>query len=343
MKRLLLTGLGGGIGIHTFAHIMHNTDWHVVGIDSFRHKGMTDRITYMLGQHPEWRDRLTMFTHDLTAPFSPVLLKQIGNIDYIINMASLSDVENSIHNAMPFYRNNTELVMNVVEAARELKPDVFIQISTDEVYGPTQNKEDIGAKEWDPVVPSNTYAASKASQEAYCIAAWRQWNLPLIITNTMNNYGELQSPSKYPSMVIRKLLKGEKVEVHGTKHEDGTAEIGSRSYIHSRNFSDALLFLIKNHPPHMHVPDAVDMPDKYHIAGDVKLDNLELAQLIAKLMGKRDVKFDIVNVHTQRPGHDRHYGLDDSKIRDLGWQPPVGFEDSLKETIEFYIENPEWL
>jgi len=120
-------------------------------------------------------------------------------------------------------------------------------------------------------------------------------------------------------------------------------EIGSRSYIHSRNFADALLFIIRNLPPHLHTPDEVDKPDRYNIAGDKQLDNLELAKLIAKLMGKRDVQYNVVNVHTQRPGHDRHYGLDDTKIKDAGWTSPIDFETSLKNTIDWQQKNPDWL
>lgn len=342
-KRLLLTGIGGGIGVHTFAHIMHNTDWDIVGIDSFRHKGIYDRLVEICKNHPEWRERLTIFTHDLIVPFSEVLVKKIGNIDYVINMASLSDVEASINDPVPFVRNNVDLAINMLEYARVAKPDVFIQISTDEVYGPTESQFDKGVAEWSPILPSNPYAASKAAQEAIAIAYWRTYNVPVIITNTMNNLGEMQSKSKFPAMIQKWLARGDKVTIHGTKGDDGETKFGSRSYIHSRNFSDALLFILKNLPPHMHVANTADMPDRYNIAGDKQLNNLELAQLIAKLMGKRDVQFDIVDTHTTRPGHDLHYGLDMTKLNNLGWKSPVSFEDSLKNTIDWQTEHPEWL
>ena len=342
-KRILITGSGGSIATHLIAHIMTNTVWEVLGIDSFRHKGWTDRTIEVCKNHPDWLDRITIFTHDLVAPLSPILKGALGRVDYIINMASLSDVEASIHDPVPFIKNNVDLTLTMLEYAREARPDVFIQISTDEVYGPTETKEHKGVKEWSPILPSNPYAASKACQEAIAISYWRTYDVPLIITNTMNNFGEMQQHSKYPVMIQKALAKGDKVIVHGTKHEDGTVEFGSRSYIHSRNFSDALLFIIENLPPHKHVPDSVDIPDRYNIAGDRQLDNLELAQLIAKLMGKRDVQYEVVNVHTLRPGHDRCYHLDAQKIADLGWVPPVSFEESMKNTIDWQTSHPEWL
>src|SRR3990167_10534197 len=130
-KRLLLTGISGGIGCHFLAHIMHNTDWDVVGVDSFRHKGWSDRIKVMFDGHPDWVLRTKIITHDLVAPFSPLTKKKIGHIDYIISMASLSDVQASIENPVPFVHNNVALVLNLLEFAREVKPEAFIQISTD--------------------------------------------------------------------------------------------------------------------------------------------------------------------------------------------------------------------
>lgn len=337
MKRLLLTGIGGSIGIHTLSQIMKHTDWEVVGIDSFRHKGWCDRLETHFKNHPQDVSRVTIITHDLSAPFSELTQKRIGHIDYIINMASLSDVEASIQEPVSFCLNNVSLVLNMLQYARDVKPEVFIQISTDEVYGPTTGKDD-GYVEWSPKVSSNPYAASKSAQEEFCIAWWRAYGIPLIITNTMNNFGEMQQSSKYPVMIQKAVANDEEITIHGG--EGG--EIGSRSYIHSQNFANSLVFILKNLPPHMHEPGAIDKPDRYHIAGDKQVDNLELAQMIAGLMGK-ELKYKIVDFHKTRPGHDPHYGLNADKIKNLGWTSPVSFEESLKNTIEWQSTNPEWI
>ena len=336
-KRVLLTGVGGSIAIHTLAHIFHNTNWDIVGIDSFRHKGWTDRITEMIESHPEWRERLTVITHDLTAPLSSLLKNKIGNIDHILHLASLSDVEASIKDPVNFVLNNIHLTLNMLEFAREVKPKTFILFSTDEVYGPTPDKE-TKYKEWSVMLPSNPYAASKAMQEMAAISYWRTYDVPVIITNTMNNFGEMQQHSKYPVMVQKAISKGEEVTIHG--NENG--EMGSRSYIHSRNASDAILFILKKLPPHLHQAGEVDRPDRYNIAGNIQLDNLELAQTIARVMNK-ELKYKIVNFHSTRPGHDPHYGLTDTKLKSLGWEPPLDFETSLKNTIEWQEEHKEWI
>lgn len=335
-KKLLLTGVGGSIGIHTLSQIVKNTDWDVIGIDSFRHKGWTDRVANHLSRHPQDVPRITIYTHDLVAPFSELLKKKIGPIDYIINMASLSDVEASIVEPAPFVLNNVALVLNMLEYAREVKPEAFIQISTDEVYGPTIGKND-GYKEWDAKIPSNPYAASKSCQEELCIAWWRAYGVPVIITNTMNNFAEMQQPSKFPVMIQKAVANGDELTIHGDSEG-----IGSRSYIHSQNFANALIFLLKNTTPYLHRPSTVDKPDRYHIAGDRQVDNLELAQMIAKLMGK-ELKYKIVNFHQTRSGHDKHYGLNDDKIKALGWKSPVSFEESLANTIKWQQENDEWI
>lgn len=337
MKRVLLSGLGGSISVHFLGHFMHNTDWEVVGIDSFRHKGWTDRITQCFTDHPEWKARTHIITHDLNAPISPIMRDKVGHIDYIIAMASLSDVEASIQNPVPFIQNNINLTLNLLEYAREVKPEVFIQISTDEVYGAVSSKHDDLRVEWDAIIPSNPYAASKACQEAIAISYWRTYGVPVIITNTMNNVAELQQSSKFPSMIQNKVAAGKKVQIHGSP-----GHIGSRSYIHSRNFADAVLFILNNLPPYMHTPNTADRPDRYNIAGDKQLDNLELAQLIAKYMGK-ELDYEFVDTHTTRPGHDLHYGLDMTKLTKLGWKSPLTFEESLKNVVEWQEAHPEWL
>jgi dTDP-glucose 4,6-dehydratase len=174
-------------------------------------------------------------------------------------------------------------------------------------------------------------------QEDMAIAWWRSFGVPMIITNTMNNFSEYQQPSKYPVIVQRALMNREKLTVHGTK-----GEMGTRYYIHSRNAADAVLFILKNCPPYQHKPGFADKPDRYNIVGDKQVDNLSLAQTIAKLMGK-ELEYELVDFHSTRPGHDLHYGLDGTKLRKKGWKSPLSFEESLKNTIEWQMNNQHWI
>lgn len=334
VKRVLITGIGGAIGVHIMAHFMHNTDWDIVGVDSFRHKGYKDRITTFCRNHPDWEPRLTIIQHDLVSNISEKQKSDIGHINYVINLASISDVDLAITNPAYTIKTNSDLMLTMLEYAREVKPEVFIQFSTDEVYGAAP--EGYSHEEWSTILPSNPYSASKAAQEAYAISYWRTYGVPLIITNTMNNFGETQAPSKFPAMIQRKLLKGETVTIHGTPEK-----VGSRFYMHSRNTADALLFILKNTKPYLHQDGHIDMPDRYNLVGEKELTNLELAQLIAKLMDK-ELKYDFVDFHAARPGHDRRYGLDGSKMDELGWKPPVPFEQSLKNTLEWTMRHEEW-
>lgn len=339
MKKVLLTGAGGAIGCHLLAHIMHNTDWEVVATDSFNpdHKGYFDRITRVCKDNPEWEKRIRIFVHDLNAPFTSREIKVIGQIDYVLNLASRSDVQASIEDPVSFIRNNTELMLNMLEYARAAKPEAFLHFSTDEVYGATP-KDSGGHKEWDTILPSNPYSASKAAQEAMAIAWWRSFGVPLIITNTMNNFGEMQAPSKFPAMIQQKIQRGEAVTVHCSA--DG--EVGTRYYIHSRNTADAVLFILKNVKPIIHQPGEIDRPMRLNIVGDKQMSNLELVEMIGRLMGMTP-KIEMMNFHENNPGHDLHYGMNGDKLASLGWKSPVPFEQSLKKTIEWQQQNQEWM
>lgn len=334
-KRVLLTGISGSVGVHLMHHVFKNTDWDVVGIATYKHKGLAERITEMMENHIQNWSRLTLITHDLKQPFTKAVKDRIGRVDYILNLASLSDVEASIQDPVPFMENNIRLMYTMLEFAREAKPDVFVQFSTDEVYGPSG--KDQRFVEWSPIVPSNPYSASKAAQEAIAIAYWRTYGVPVIITNTMNNFGEFQQSSKYPVIIQKAVMDGKKLTVHGSE-----GNIGTRYYIHSRNASDALLFILNKLPPHLHKDGEVDKPDRYNIVGDEQVDNLSLAQIIADLMGK-ELRYELQDVHKNRPGHDRHYGLDGTRLRKAGWKSPLSFKESLKNTIEWQEEHPHWI
>jgi len=290
----------------------------------------------MLTAHPDWHARTRVIMHDLNAPISAQLMDQIGPVDYILNIASESHVDRSIDYPVPFVTNNTNLILNMLEYAREVKPNVFMQISTDEVYGAAEPGKNHA--EWAPILPSNPYSASKAAQEAIAISYWRTYNVPIVITNTMNNFGEMQDTEKFIPMIMKRLLNGQKVGIHGNAER-----IGSRYYLHARNHADALLYIINNLPPTMYEDsDKVVYPSRYNVVGDTEVDNLEMAKLIARFMGKK-LDYELIDFHATRPGHDRRYALDGTKLKSLGWEPPVAFEESLKRTVDWTMERKEWL
>lgn len=333
MKRVLLTGASGFFGSHLLRHLMVNTDWQFVCPCSWQHKGTPERVENAVNGLD--KSRVTIITHDLAAPFTDVTKKRIGHIDYILNIASNSHVNRSIDNPGEFIIGNTAIAYNLLEYAREIKPEVFLQFSTDEVYGVAP--EGINHPEWASIVPSNPYSASKACQEAIAISYWRTYNVPVIITNTMNLFGETQDPEKYTAQLIKKIHNDEVVTVHGSE-----GNIGSRFYLHARNGADAVYFILKNLPPKLYNEGENMLPDRYNIVGDVEMDNLSLAELVAKILGK-PLKYTLVDFHKGRPGHDRRYALDGTKLKNLGWKAPMEFEPSLKKSIEWTLNNKQWL
>lgn len=334
MKRVLLTGASGFFGSHLLRHLLMNTDWEIVCIVSWKHKGTPERLEGALKDQD--KDRVTIIRHDLEAQITPQTQKRIGHIDYILNIASNSHVDRSIEEPAPFFIGNVELVVNMLELARKLKPKLFLQFSTDEVYGPAP--KGINYAEWSTIRPSNPYSGSKAAQEAAAFSWWRTYGVPVIITNTMNLVGQTQDTEKYPARLIRKIYNGEKVTVHGKPND-----IGSRFYIHARSAADAVLFIVNTLPPVAYVEDKIEVPDRYNIVGDVELNNLELAEMTARLMGK-ELKYEFEDFHHTRPGHDRRYALSGEKLKKIGWQPPEDFEESWKRSIDWTLEHKEeWL
>lgn len=330
--RLLLTGAGGFIGSHVLRHLLTETEWDVVATDSFRHKGKTDRITQATGGL-DAADRLAVVTHDLTAPFSAQMAARIGDVDYIIAMASESHVDRSIEDPAGFIRNNVDVILSTLEYARQVNPAHVIVVSTDEVYGPVERAA--AHREWAPILPSNPYAASKAAQEAIAISYWRTYGLPVTIINCMNLIGETQDREKYLPKIIATVRDAGSVPVHGRP-----GDIGTRHYLHARNLADALLFILRSLPA-ARFPD-VSRPDRYNIAGPDRVSNLQLAQMVAEAVSK-PLRYHLVDFHSTRPGHDPHYGLDPAKLTGLGWKPPVPFRESLARTVAWTLKHQEWL
>jgi dTDP-glucose 4,6-dehydratase len=322
--RALITGSAGFVGSHTVEWLLKHTSWEIVGLDSFRHRGDAERI----GPHGRYR----IVCHDLNAPISERTRQRIGPVDYIINCASLSHVDTSISDPVGFWESNTRLIANILEYARgEGFLRTFIHCSTDEVFGPAE--AGYAHHEWDTVRPSNPYAASKAAQDALCYSYWRTFGVPIVITHTMNMIAPKQDPEKFLPRVVSRIHQSREVTIHGTE-----GNIGSRMYLDARNLADAWLFILKNVEPVKY--GAGDLT-KFNVAGLEEIDNLELAQRVARMMG-RPLIYRLEDFHKTRPGHDLRYALDSSKILALGWTPPIPLEDTLREVIEHITKNKEW-
>lgn len=325
-KKILITGISGMIGSNVMSYFLKNTGWDIIGIASWEHKGKPSNILDD-ENYKNNRDRVSIITHDLQSLFTDDLIEKIGNVDVIINLASDSHVDRSITEPVPFIKNNVLLILSVLELARKIKPKMFIQFSTDEVYG--QALDGVFHKEWSIINPSNPYSASKAAQETIAISYWRTYGVPVIITNTMNVFSENQDNEKFIPLCVEKIMKGEKIYIHGYPDQK---KAGTRFYIHARNVADSLKFIIENVEPKMY--PANDRLERLNIVGEVEIDNLTLAQMVAEILGK-ELNYEIVSFHSTRPGHDLRYALDGKKLKDYGYEFPVNFEESFKNTINY--------
>ena len=326
-KTIIITGGCGFIGHHFVEHVYINTDWNII---------ILDKLSYASNGFERLRDtgflnneRIKIFTNDLVNPIPEGLVKEIGNsINYIVHMAAETHVDNSIKDPALFIRNNIDSTLNMLEYARTLKNlETFFYFSTDEVFGPALN--DTLFKEWDRHKPTNPYSASKSAAEQLCISYENTYSIPLMIVNVMNAFGERQHVEKFIPLCMKKILNDETIYIHSYPDKKTP---GTRFYIHGRNIANAVLFLIKNGK----------IGEKYNISGEKEVSNLEIAQMIAKFIGK-ELKYEMVDFHSNRPGHDLRYGLDGTKLFEMGFELPVNFEESLRKTVEWTLQNRKWL
>ncbi len=339
MRHLLLTGASGFVGSAVLAHVLDHTTWRVTCPVTYRHHGDGARINAVLATRPEHRHRVAVIAHDLALPITPLLADRIGAVDYIWNIASESHVDRSLTEPVPFVRNNVELILNMLEYARAARPRLFLQMSTDEVFGPAG--DGYRHHEWDSIRPSNPYSASKACQEAIAYAYWRGLGVPLLLTNTMNLLAPApQAAEKFIPKVARAIFRGEKLTVHASP--DGVS--GSRCWVDVRDFAAAWLWLTQRFDGDeraTYYPTTPDGPLRYNIVGE-EASNLHVATRMAEIAG-RPLDYELVDYHSQRPGHDHRYALDGSKLAALGWPGPRPLDETLTDIVAWYTANPKWL
>jgi len=242
--------------------------------------------------------------------------------DVVVNFAAESHVDNSIANANVFLETNITGVQNLLTVSREKEAALFLQVSTDEVYG-SLDYHQCSSKETDVLIPSSPYSASKAAGEMMCFAAMKTYGQPVIITRSSNNYGPYQYPEKMIPRFITNLMRGEKVPLYGNGKN-------VRDWIFVEDNCEAILSVIY---------DGV-VGEIYNIGGGNELMNFELTQMILEHMGKDSSSIEYVK---DRLGHDLRYSVDSSKIKQLGWKPKTDFHEGLAKTIQWYKTNTEWL
>jgi len=327
MVKIVITGGCGFIGHHFAEYVHKNTDWDIIIFDKLTYASMG--LNRLRNNELLYSKRVKIYTIDICNEISDGIKKEIGNdIDYIVHMAAETHVDNSIKEPEKIIKNNVNSTVSILEWARTLSSlKIFFYFSTDEVFGPALG--DTLYNEWDRHRPTNPYSASKSAAENICIAYENTYKVPLMIVNVMNAFGERQHVEKFIPLCIKKILNDELVYIHSYPDKELS---GTRFYIHAQNIANAVLFLI----------NYGQIGEKYNIAGEKEVSNLDLAKLIAKTVGK-ELKYEMVDFHSSRPGHDLRYGLNGTKIHDLGWRPKFNFEKSLEKTVQWTLKNLEWL
>ena len=343
--RVLITGAAGFIGSHLVEHCLKNTDWELVLIDklAYASNGMS-RLREVGIFEPVNSHRISMFAIDISYPISTGIEKEIGAVDYILHLAAETHVDRSIADPRPFVQSNVVGTMEMLQLARRMggRLKAFIQFGTDEEYGPCYN----GApafKESARFNPTNPYSATKAAGDSLAMAWANTYGVPVICTKCMNVFGERQHPEKFIPLVVKKILRSETITIHT---DPTRTESGSRAYIHARNVAAALEFIVNN----VKAGTGQRLRERVNIVGEKEVDNLELARKIHGIMAATLnpgllFSVEMVDFHSTRPGHDLRYALDGRKLKELGWEPPKTFDESLERTIKWMINpaNMSWL
>jgi dTDP-glucose 4,6-dehydratase len=338
-KRVLITGGAGFIAHHVIETILLQTDWSIVTLDRLDYSGNLNRLAdVMKDMDAEMKKRVEIVFHDLRAELNPQIVNLLGDINIVLHLAAGSHVDRSIEFPMEFVQDNVIGTVNLLQYSRTLKNlERFVYFSTDEVFGPAPSG--VNYDEHARYNATNPYSASKAAAEEMCVAFQNTYKLPIYITHTMNVFGERQHPEKFIPLVVKKVRDGETVTIHS----DATKTIpGSRHYIHAKDVADGLLFILNQVKEEKQYDFGGTKCPKFNLVGAEEINNLELAQLIAEAQNK-DLKYELVDFHSSRPGHDLRYALSGDFMKSLGWVPKITLTERISEVVSWTLENNRWL
>ena len=314
MVNVLVTGGAGFIGSNFVRHaIASRADWHVTTLDKLTYAGRLENLQDVI-THP----RHTFVRGDIADPAIAGPLVKASEI--IVHFAAETHVDRSLQSAGVFITTDVFGTFTLLEAAREA-PGLgrFVQISTDEVYGSVAEGS---SRETDELRPRNPYSASKAAADRLAYSYWATYNVPVVITRASNNYGPFHFPEKVIPLFITNAIDNVPVPLYG----DGLQE---RDWLHVTDHCRAIDLLI----------DAGTSGEVYNVGGGNHVRNIDLTRRILELVGKPE---SLIQPVVDRPGHDRRYSLDTSKLQRLGWRPEVAFDTGLRETIAWYRQNEWW-
>ena len=312
--RMLVTGGAGFIGSNFARHVAaRHPDWEIVVLDKLTYAGRRENLSGLEG-----RPGFSFVQGDIAD--KDAVAAVVPGCAYVVNFAAETHVDRSLYDAGSFIQTDVYGAFVLLEEARRSDAlEMFVQISTDEVYGSVETGS---STETDALMPRNPYSAGKAGADRLAYSYFATYGLPVIVTRASNNYGPYQYPEKVIPLFVTHALDGIPLPLYG----DG---MNVRDWLHVEDHCRAIDLLLERGAP----------GETYNIGGGNEVRNLDLTRRILGLVGRPE---SLIRHVTDRPGHDRRYSLDCSKLRGMGWAPEVPFDEGLRQTVEWYRANEGW-
>jgi dTDP-glucose 4,6-dehydratase len=316
MKTLLVTGGAGFIGSNFVRYMLHHHSYRIINLDKLTYAGNLENLADV-ESHPNYR----FVKGDICDRLLLENLFEEETIDAVLNFAAESHVDRSILGARVFVETNVLGTQTLLDVAKHYGVERFLQVSTDEVYG-TLGETGYFTEET-PLAPNSPYSASKAGADFLVRAYHETFKMPTLITRCSNNYGPYHFPEKLIPLMIANALNDKPLPVYG----DG---LNVRDWLYVEDHCRAIDVVLHNGK----------LGEVYNIGGHNEKRNIDIVKLILQKLGKPE---SLITFVKDRPGHDRRYAIDASKIeRELGWKPQETFETGIEKTIQWYLEHRQW-